>query len=506
MPSVRGTASNGVATGIGSITVTLPVGVAEGDLTLLFVMTNSGSNRVFTEVSSTWVKLADEFIAGAPNDVNCALFRKIQGAVPDTDVTVTVDSTNNAMAAVLVAIQDPNINNPEDVPIVIVSSAGASDPDPGPITTITNGALVVAFAASSEGDAISNPPVGYSSLVDRQQGSTVNVMAAVKEVAVAGVEDPGAFTDLAADAGDSWITITYAVRPPDVSIPAPAVSRAVSLLGVSGGAPLIAPPPPSFIMFDEFRYRDLSHLGFQDIFFQYQSGMVAPGDQATDPPDPAYLDDFFAQQAAANPGVNRIVLDYEAWDITIDASATGINTTVVGWYVTLINAAKAHFSDVGMYGELTERYTGWLTGGPISPMSATNAARLADWKSRSDMMQPMWDVVDTIYPSFYYINPTHNDAAKRDFWYQQNLIECHRKAPGKKVYCVLGPKYHISTQTDPDNPWIPGQWWRDSLETVLAAGYDGFVGWDVAGQTDPYLLNPIPDWVPQMEAFAATVT
>lgn len=494
--ALRGT-STAVSTAGAPVTVNMPPGTVQGDLCLLFVMSASTGDRILTENSGTWNKLLDQYVNGSTDDVNAAFFRKIQGVTPDTSVTVSLDTGSSQMAAVLVVWDGADLSSPEDVPIVVTTGTGAGDPDSDPITTITDGAVVVTFMASSENDAITNPPTGYGDLVDIQQGANISVAAATKTIATAGVEDPGAWADIAATAGDCWLTLTYAIRPESLS--AVGVAGRMLLLG-AGGRTIVdpGPTPENFLLFDEFRIGDISQYGFVDIHVVYESAMVAPGDADTDPPDPVYLDGFF-QDLRADLGDIRLCLDYEQWMlISASGSATGVNLTALQYYITLVNAAKAHFTDVGLYGELSERYTGFLTGSP-----ADNITRLANWKSRAIQMQPLWDIVDTVYPSFYFINPVDDNEADRDLWYSENLSVIQLRAPGRLIIPFMWPRIHSSV--NPNIPFAPGPYWRSSLESLRSLGYDGFAGWMQAGDTDPRILNPVPDWWTETVAFAATV-
>lgn len=494
--TLRGT-QTGTSLAGAPITVNMPAGTVEGDVCYVLIMSNSTADRIFTEASGTWAKLIDLYTNGSSGDVNCALFRKVMGAVPNTSITVSIDAGSSAMAGIAISLDGADLSNPEDVAVQSATGIGASDPDCPSITPITPGAWALALAASSEVDVVSNAPAGYSNLVNLIHTSNINLMFSTKEVAVAAPEDPAAYADIAADATDSWVALTVAVRPASVSVSG-GVSR-MTLLGSggAGGGSVGGPPDPEFLLFDEFRIGDVSMHGFVDLLVIYESAMVRPGDADTDPPNAAYLDGFF-QDLRADVGDVRISLDYEAWDLVASSgSATGINLTILQYYITLVNAARNHFSDVGLYGELSERYTGFLTGG------ADNPTRLANWKARAQQMQPLWDVVTTIYPSFYFINPVDDNESQRDLWYTENLSLIHLRAPGKLVIPFMWPRIHSSV--NPAIPYVPGPYWRSSLESLRSLGYDGFAGWMQAGDVDPRTLNPVPAWWNETVDFTATV-
>jgi hypothetical protein len=253
-----------------------------------------------------------------------------------------------------------------------------------------------------------------------------------------------------------------------------------------------------FLTFDEARAGDLTPYGLMPILVAYESsffpGSVTQAQRATTAPDPVFLDGAFADIKANNPGVNRIVLDLEAWPLVANGV---VNQTVVGWYVTLINSAKAHFADVGLYGELPERYTLYMTG-----TASENITRRANWFTRASELQPMWDAVTTIYPSIYYINPVHNNATKRDLWYTDIAEMCEQFAPGKKVIPFMWPRVHVSV--DSNKPYIDGDYWLASLNKVHEL-FDGYVLWLESEEPDLDTIVPEPLWWTRLKEFQATL-
>lgn len=271
------------------------------------------------------------------------------------------------------------------------------------------------------------------------------------------------------------------------------------LLGVGRGIFSLA---LAFLMFDEGRIGDISMYGFLDLEVIYENAMVAPGDANTDPPDAAFLNTFFANYAADNPSINSIVLDYEAWNlITDNNSPTGVSSTAVGYYVTLLNAAKAHFTNVGLYGEVPERYTLYLNFPPGHP---TFVSRRANWFARAILLQNIWDLVDTIWPSFYYINPVYVNEDDRDMWYEDSFEMIGLRASASKPsYPFMWPRIHNSV--DPAMPYISGPYWRSSLEKLRAVGYEGFALWLFSSDVDPRTLTPVPAWWLETVDFSTTV-
>jgi hypothetical protein len=249
------------------------------------------------------------------------------------------------------------------------------------------------------------------------------------------------------------------------------------------------PAPPSFIANDQARIGDISAEGFTFLETIYESRMVAPGDNAaTSPPNSAFLHAFFSD-LLAEIGDVPLCLDYEAWLLTTDInSPSGVSSTVVGWYVTLLNIAKTYFSNVGMYGEVPERATIYLNY-PVG--HATYTLRRNNWFARNALMQPIWDAADVIYPSFYYIAPIHADAAKFDLWMADNRLLCDTHAPGKKVYPFLWPRIHNSV--DPLMPYINGDYYAHSLDKMYEL-FHGYTLWLFSTDVHPETVSPVPLW------------
>jgi hypothetical protein len=250
-------------------------------------------------------------------------------------------------------------------------------------------------------------------------------------------------------------------------------------------------PGDAFVSFDEMRIGDVSMHGFQDLLVVYENSMVRPGDANTAPPNAAFLNTYFGNLKAANPTVNRIVLDYETWALTTGSNSTlAANMTVVGYYVTLVNAAKAHFSDVGLYGEIPTRQFAYLNY-PVG--HATYVSRKNAVDAVNAAMQPIWDAVDTIYPSLYLLSPVHNNESKLDLWLTDNATACATHAAGKKVYPFVQPANHPSLGL-PEH-WMPGDYWYGLLNKVYDR-FDGYALWLDGGETHPENDVPVPDWWP----------
>lgn len=198
--------------GVTSITMDVPVATAEGDVIVALVMSSQTSDFDCTENSGTYTQLFDLYQNGSANDTNFAGFYKVQGASPDTTVTLVGRSANGGILGLIAVYRGVDPDTPIDVAVTTTGAADAGDPDCPATVTATDGAWVLACAGCSDPDAVTNPPTNYANLVDVQQ-TIRNCMIASREIAVAGAEDPGAYTDITADANDSWCAATVVLRP-----------------------------------------------------------------------------------------------------------------------------------------------------------------------------------------------------------------------------------------------------------------------------------------------------
>lgn len=204
--------TNLAASGVTAITVNLPTGVAENDVAYGIVMSSQLSDVTCSESSGTWAKLADLYANGSTNDTNFAVFRKVQGASPDASITMTARVTNGGILGICFALRGVDTTTPEDAVVATDTATGATSPNPPEVTSVTNGAWILALAGASDPDVVSNGPTGYT-FIESVEQTVRNAMAAYLEKATAGAEDPGAFTDVTSDADDSWCAATIAVRP-----------------------------------------------------------------------------------------------------------------------------------------------------------------------------------------------------------------------------------------------------------------------------------------------------
>lgn len=195
-----------------------PGGIAVDDLLVVTIASNRGSGVTVTPPAGwTLVARVDDNNA-AGNEVGFMYYKVATSTeVAASTFDFTFDqSSNNQAAFGCTAFRGVDTATPEDASVVTTNPTTSSgSPDPDAITTVTDGAVVLAFIAQ-ELDTTYTIPSGYfESWQDNSTGDTTaehtSGAAAYKVVDSAGSEDPGAF--VAAAGSDAYVTITWAIRP-----------------------------------------------------------------------------------------------------------------------------------------------------------------------------------------------------------------------------------------------------------------------------------------------------
>jgi hypothetical protein len=192
----------------------LPGGVAENDV--VYVSVAAQDEAVLADiamgmVTSGYTELTEIYQADSVKDMNLAVYRKVMGASPDSTAVFSNPATTDAALALHVW-RGANITTPEDATTTTASALNSGTPNPPSITTVTANAVVLAIGASTEADAVSDPPTSYENLRDTLIGLT-NVMMASRFIAAPAAENPASFADVAGGNDDAWCAATVALRP-----------------------------------------------------------------------------------------------------------------------------------------------------------------------------------------------------------------------------------------------------------------------------------------------------
>lgn len=204
-----GSAINNVSGG-SSVSVTLPGGVQQDDAVYVAVASSRTVDQDIVEGSGTYTELADLFRIDSLA-TQLGVFRKIQGATPDSSVSITIAGNSNFAIAAKV-LRGVDTTTPEDAATTSATGTNGTVVDPAAITTATDGARVIAIGAASEAVAVTTAPTDYGNLVTTLDTNIVVAMAD-REIATAGVEDPGTYAEITGQGTDSWASATVAVRP-----------------------------------------------------------------------------------------------------------------------------------------------------------------------------------------------------------------------------------------------------------------------------------------------------
>jgi hypothetical protein len=147
------------------------------------------------------------------NNIEAGVSYKFMGATPDTQVVCNnTGAATEACGYAAIVLRGVDLDTPIDVTTVVVAGSAVVDPDPGSITTITDGARIIAAALRESNQKTTQGPVGYGNLISQAANDTnpAGIHLAELDQATAGAENPGIFNF---SGGSVWTTtFTIAVR------------------------------------------------------------------------------------------------------------------------------------------------------------------------------------------------------------------------------------------------------------------------------------------------------
>jgi uncharacterized protein YsxB (DUF464 family) len=207
-----GTSTGSSGTSGTALGVNMPAGVQEGDVAYALMGGSNTSDITITDDSGTWTKLG-ELYANDTLDANFALFRKVQGATPDTAMNATASGTLTSRVGLIKVLRGVDNTTPEDATTTTATGIDTPDPNPPSINTVTDGAWVIAFGGSTGGGTVTQP-TGYSNAVSVVAGDNESTAAAAdKPIPTAAAEDPDIFNLSVGNTADCWVAFTVAARP-----------------------------------------------------------------------------------------------------------------------------------------------------------------------------------------------------------------------------------------------------------------------------------------------------
>lgn len=210
--SLVGTSALPIGATLSSHSITLPTGIASGDLILILTGTQDSSSAGPITTPSGFTRRWHGGHSGSFIPYLTAVYKVAAGTESGASVTITWPSGSYDVCAVAAVFRGVDTSTPFDATEPSFSGGG-SNPNPGAITTVTNGAWVLAVANGNRPGGISTPtpPSGFTSVIHQATGGADRGFAlARKEKATAGSDDPAAF---GWSPIDNSTAITLALRP-----------------------------------------------------------------------------------------------------------------------------------------------------------------------------------------------------------------------------------------------------------------------------------------------------
>lgn len=194
-----------------NLTPTKPVGTITGDLLLLHVSFEKGTDVTFGSNISQWTLVERE---DQLTNVGNAVYRRAEDGAALGNITL---GTSVKLAWTVTRLDGHDAATPMDVAAVGANSA-SGNPDPPSIDPVTDDCLIFAFC-SAKTQTTYTPPSTFTERHDNPNsadGSPGQSGATLQHTGSAAV-DPGTFTPGAAS---EWAACTVAIRPAAGGAPA----------------------------------------------------------------------------------------------------------------------------------------------------------------------------------------------------------------------------------------------------------------------------------------------
>jgi hypothetical protein len=174
------------------------------------------SDQSLALTTAGYTSLADLYESSS-NDVQLGVFLKRMGPTPDAVVDIPANGGAQDHCTIAYVLRGVDPTTALDASVT-TDTNGNTRPDNPEVTTVTNGAVVLAIGANSIGGFTApTVPTGYSNLVFITPSSTVGLFMAMKTVATAGAEDPARWDNVGSGGGQSNAAATVALRPATAS-------------------------------------------------------------------------------------------------------------------------------------------------------------------------------------------------------------------------------------------------------------------------------------------------
>jgi hypothetical protein len=197
----------------GSITMS---GLTENDYVIAVAMMASNTVRTGTMNSAGWTLLGN---TSANSTCDSALYAwgKRMSSSPDTAISISLSGASaDGRILVAQAYRGVDTTTALDVAVVTASNVNSRAANPGAVTPVTAGAIVVSIG----GAAYLNPSVDMTEpalsdvLAHKGSGSTYSASMLIgHQDWTSGALNPAAMTISGSVSGDSWAAMTIALRP-----------------------------------------------------------------------------------------------------------------------------------------------------------------------------------------------------------------------------------------------------------------------------------------------------
>lgn len=181
------------ATSTGTISAPLPAGLQQNDFVLVFTGGTASDDADVAE--SGWTQIDRIFVGNGAEKAQ--IHYKRMGATPDSG---SINHSAHADADVsyttnIAVFRGVDPATAFDAAYVEGADANGTSSEPGAITTVTENALVLPFLFKKDTQAVTLP-AGYAEAFSQSPGASYAIGAhlAQKQIAAAGLEDPGVFS------------------------------------------------------------------------------------------------------------------------------------------------------------------------------------------------------------------------------------------------------------------------------------------------------------------------
>lgn len=215
-----GATSGNTTISLTALTGGIEAAARPGDIVIAAFATGSAADRTLLisdgTVDYTLID-AEQYANGSSSDTNLRVARKIMGATADT--TTTFGPTGNAADGGAMAVsvyRDFDPTTPFDVAAVPANGTGTGRPDPGAITPVTPGALPIVAGGGASGTGAVFTASELSGFVTNTGADNNDGMVGIGYFPNwdnRSAYDPAQWTGGTTGAGDSWASMTMALRP-----------------------------------------------------------------------------------------------------------------------------------------------------------------------------------------------------------------------------------------------------------------------------------------------------